>query len=370
LSIAGQRAVARPGPPAKVFWSVGLGAWGRPAADATMAFFLTGSHDVVGVSAATGGVVWKHPTNDADPDVGSGIALTGGVVVAGDYDLTAFDRSTGRRLWKFAPHEGFAPGASLGDAGPQVVLAGSSAGRVHAVDLQSGRARWTALLSDNPNTHVYGPIVAGDLVVATYTTFAAPTTGGVAALDLNTGDERWHVPLPPSSSALIGTGAAGSPLLVDDLVVVCNRDGSVHALRRTDGSAVWRIDGLNLPLIPNSPVPELPGPKPDFRALARSGRRLFAGSLTGYVVAYDLDTRVQRWRHLGAQNGSIGFQMAASDRTLYFPAFSGRLTAVNIADGTERWRYGDHLNRVLWPPALVGTRAYVSGLGSFAALER
>jgi outer membrane protein assembly factor BamB len=335
-----------------------------------MAFFLTRAHDVVGVSTANGGVAWKQATGDDDPPVGSGIVLIGETVVAGDYDLTAYDRASGRPLWKFAPREGFAPGASLGEAGPGAVLAGSSAGFVHAVDLQSGNPWWTARITDQANTHVYAPILAGDLVVAAYTTFTAPTTGGVVALDFHTGEERWHVALPASSNALVGVGAAGSPLLVNDLIVVCNRDGSIHALKRSDGTAVWRIDGLNLPLIPNSPVPEPPGPKPDFRALARSGRRLFAGSLTGYVVAYDLETRAQRWRHLGAQNGSIGFQMAADDRTLYFPAFSGRLTAVSIADGTERWRYGDYLNRVLWPPALVGTRAYVSGLGSFAALDR
>src|SRR5262245_20098286 len=196
LSIAGQRAVARPGPPAKMAWAINLGAWGRPAADATMAFFLTATHDVIGVSAANGGVVWRQATGDADPPVGTGIVLNGETVVAGDYDLTAFDRSSGRRLWKFAPREGFAPGASLGEAGPEVVLAGSSAARVHAVDLQSGQPRWTALLTPNTNTHVYGPIITGDLVVAAYTTFTAPTTGGVVALDFRTGEERWHVALP------------------------------------------------------------------------------------------------------------------------------------------------------------------------------
>jgi outer membrane protein assembly factor BamB len=369
-AIAGQRAVARPGPPAKVAWAVNIGAWGRPAADGTMAFFLTGAHDVVAVSAADGHVVWAQATGDADPDVGTGVNVSGETVVAGDYDLTAYDRASGQLLWKFAPREGYAPGASLGDVRDGVVVTGSSDGRVHAVDLQSGQARWTAVLTANTSTHVYGPIIAGDLVVAGYTTFRAPTTGGVVALDVLTGEARWHVALPASSNPLVGVGAAGSPLRVDDLVVVSNRDGSIHGLRRADGAAVWRIEGLDLPLIPNSPIPEPPGPKPDIRALARSGRRLFAGSLTGHVVAYDLDTRARRWRHLGAQNGSIGFQIAADDRTVYFPAFSGRLTAVRIADGTERWRYGDYLNRVLWPPALVGNRAYVSGLGGFAALEK
>jgi outer membrane protein assembly factor BamB len=335
-----------------------------------MAFFLTGNHDVVAVSAVSGTLVWKQNTGDADPDVGSGVTLAGQMVIVGDYEVTAYDRATGRLRWRFVPPSGFAPGPSLGEGADGLVFAGSSAGRAYGIDLESGRARWATVLTDNVNTLVYPPVVAGDLVVVAYVTFLAPTRGGIVALDLQTGAERWHWPLPPSSNPSIGVGAAGSPLVVDDLVVVSNRDGTIHALRCDDGAPLWSIDGLGLPAIQNSPVLELPGPKPDFRALSRWDRTLYAGSLTGYVTAYDIDTHQRRWRFLGGQNGSIGFQMTADDRTLYVPAFSGRLTAVNTADGTERWRFGDHQNRVLWPPALVGDTAYVSGLGGFSALPK
>ena len=53
LSLAGQRAVARPGPPAKVSWAVNMSAWGRPAADATMAEEINAKVVVARKTAAT-----------------------------------------------------------------------------------------------------------------------------------------------------------------------------------------------------------------------------------------------------------------------------------------------------------------------------
>jgi len=76
----------------------------------------------------------------------------------------------------------------------------------------------------------------------------------------------------------------------------------------------------------------------DFRSLARSGRTLVAGSLTGVVDAYDLTTHEKRWRYSGELNGSIAFALGADERYVYVPYVGGRLVALNIADGTERWR--------------------------------
>jgi len=364
-----RRAVARPGPDASVIWKVDTRAYGHPAADQSTAFFLSAGHEVVAVSTRDGSVRWRQPTGESDPVVGNGVQLAGRTLIAGDYNLTAWDRDTGAFRWRFVPPAGFGPGAYLGAVASDLVFAGSASGHVYAVDVVSGRATWTWSIGGGIATLVYEPVLDRGLLVAAFATMTAPTSGGVVALDASTGAERWRTEFPALPNG-IGVGAAGKPLAVGDLIVVANRDGSIHALARDDGAPVFVIAGLDRRLLPDSPVPGLPGPRPDFRALASSGRSLFAGSLTGYVVAYDLDTRRERWRHLGGQNGSIGFHLAADAQAVYFPAFSGRLTAVSTANGVERWRIGDGLNTFLFPPALAGDRAYATAFTGFYALGR
>jgi outer membrane protein assembly factor BamB len=364
-----QRAVARPGPQASVIWKVDGGAYGHAAVDSSSAYFLSRTHEVTAVDRATGSIRWRRHTGEVDPMVGNGVALASDVVVAGDYDITAWNRTTGAFRWRFVPAVGFGPGAYLGSVTDQTVFAGSGSGQVHAVDTPSGRPRWMAVVEDSVQTVVYEPVLDGDMVFVSYTAMSAPTWGGVVALDASTGHERWRSVLPAASNG-IGVGAAGKPLVVENLVLVANRDGSIHALARLTGVPVWVIPPLGLPLIPNSPVPQPPGPRADFRALARHERTLFAGSLVGYIVAYDLDSRRELWRHMGGQNGSIGFHMAVDAQALYFPSFSGRLTAVSIARGVERWRIGDWQNAIYFPPALSGDVAYASAAGGFYALRR
>ena len=108
----------------------------------------------------------------------------------------------------------------------------------------------------------------------------------------------------------------------------------------------------------------------DYRPLARSGRTLVAGSLTGVVDAYDLSTREKKWRYAGELNGSIAFAIAADERYVYVPYVGGRLVALNIADGTERWRTGNLQAGFVWPPASAGDRIYLAGSGAgFFALR-
>jgi outer membrane protein assembly factor BamB len=333
-----------------------------------MAFFLSAGHEVTAVSSGSGAMLWRRHTGDSDAIVGNGVQLANDTLIVGDYNITAWDRATGAFRWRFVPPVGFAPGAYLGTVTEELVFAGSATGQVYAVDGQSGEARWTRTIGEGARTLVYEPVLDRDLLVAAFATMTSPTTGGIAAFEASTGAERWRAQFPPAANG-IGVGAAGKPLVAGSLVVVSNRDGSIHALGRDDGAPVWSIPGLDVRLLRASPITERPGPRPDFRALTVSAGSLFAGSLFGYVTAYDLDTRKERWRHLGGQNGSIGLHLSASVQTLYFPAFSGRLTAVSTAKGVEQWRIGDGQNTFLFPPALTAGAVYATSFDGFYALR-
>lgn len=364
-----QRAVARPGPKATVLWKIAQPGWGRADADGAMAFFLTDRHDVVGVDAADGNIRWTQRTTDVDPSIGTGVVLAGGTLLAGDYNLHAYVRTSGALRWRFVPSTGFAPGVFLGSATPTVAFAGSGSGDLYAIDLATGLARWTAVVSPF-TTSVFEPVFDGDTVFAGYTTFSAPTSGGVIALDAENGEEKWRASLHAPAGSTLGAGAAGPVVVAGDVVIASNRAGSIDAFSRVDGVPLWSIPALNLPLFPNAPVPELPGPKPDIRALAVSGSTLFAGSSVGYTIAYDLSTRRERWRHMGLQNGSIAVRITADEQCVYVPSFAGRVTAIDVRSGSERWQFGDYLNRAVWPPAVVGDLAYVSAFGGLFQLKR
>jgi outer membrane protein assembly factor BamB len=365
----GRRAVARPGPEASVIWKLAMHAYGHAAADPATAYFLSASHEVVAVSSHDGALRWRQPTGESDPVVGNGVQLAGSTLVAGDYNITAWDRETGTFRWRFVPSRGFGPGAYLGAVNDELVFAGSASGHLYGIELESGRTRWMRTIADGGQTVVYEPVLDRDLLAAAFATIATPTAGGLAVFEALSGRELWRVLFPVSANG-IGVGAAGKPLMVSGLVIVANRDGVIHAFARDTGAPAWTLPALDVRLLPDSPVPAPPGPRPDFRALAASGRALFAGSLFGDVIAYDLDTRQERWRHLGGQNGSIGFHLSADTQTLYFPAFSGRLTAVHTATGVERWRIGDRDNMFLFPPVIAGDVAYATAFTGFYALRR
>src|SRR4029079_4293683 len=126
-----QTKLTKPGPPAVVTWKVVANAWARPAVDGDSVFFLSRQHDVTAVKLTTGAVRWSHKTGEPDAVIGAGITVASGLVVAGDYNVTAFDRTTGETRCRFVPQVGWAPGAYLGGAQDGVVFAGSGAGRVY-----------------------------------------------------------------------------------------------------------------------------------------------------------------------------------------------------------------------------------------------
>ena len=348
-------------PAASPLWHLAGEGRGRPAADWSTAFFLSKRHEVVALHAQSGEVRWRASTGEpGDTTNGSAVALAADIVTAGDYNVVAFDRASGELRWRFEPDDGYGPGIYLGDAIDSAIFTGSPAGRVYAIDARTGSARWTTVIEDDRKTTVFPPVADDDIVIASYTSFTAPNTGGVVALDLATGGIQWRAAFPPVAEKRTATNAAGGPLIVDDAVIATRGDGVIHAFDRGDGTIRWVIAGVNLP---GRTVD-------DYRPLARSGRTLVAGSLTGVVDAYDLSTREKKWRYAGELNGSIAFAIAADERYVYVPYVGGRLVALNIADGTERWRTGNLQAGFVWPPASAGDRIYLAGSGAgFFALR-
>jgi outer membrane protein assembly factor BamB len=346
-------------PPSATWRVVGEGR-GLPAADASTVYFLGKRHTVVAIDRVTGAVRWRQSTaGPGETTMGSSVVIAGAVVAAGDHGIVGLERSTGVIRWRFDLPDGSAMGPYLGTAAEGLVFTGSTAGRVYAIDAGRGALSWAAPVSDN--TTVYQPVVDGDELAAGYTTFDSPRAGGLMTVDLRTGRERWRVEFARSDGRSHDSGWAGGPLFVDRLVVAASADGTIHGFDRETGTRLWVLPGVD------SPVAREYGAQGDFRPLARSGRRLLAGSLTGRLVAFDLDTKKEVWRYTSRATGAIAFRLASDDRTVFVPFVEGCLAAVDAATGRERWR--TRMGGFRWPPLIDRDRLLVAAsVDGFLAL--
>jgi outer membrane protein assembly factor BamB len=177
--------------------------------------------------------------------------------------------------------------------------------------------------------------------------------------------ERWRSPFPRPSNGSLGSNAAGNPLLVDDMVIASTGYGFIYAFNRVDGSIRWSI-----PKLSGLPPDYAVSPDFDFRPLARTGRLLFAGSLTGILAAYDVETRREVWRRAGPRYISVAFNISSDEHLVYAPYLGGSLVAFDGLTGVERWRTGDKAGAFSFAPLAAGNRLYVASSASgFYALR-
>lgn len=391
-----------------IVWHRGEEGHGKPVVAGDAVYFLTRAHGVLAVRAGSGHTLWQQstggpaaapqpgaipPSGDAtrhsdaspygdalqygnalqysDATSGSTLVIAGAVLVAGDYNLTAFDRVTGARRWQFAPTLGHAPGLFLGEQANGLVYTGSGAGRLHAVVAASGELAWSALAATTTASSVFAPVTDGHIVAAAYTEFTRPASGGVSCFDASTGRLLWRSAFRPAADPLLGTGAAGGPLLYDGVVLAARGDGGIVAFDRRTGIVRWTLPSIDtVPAVLRGPFPlPPPGSSPDYRPLALSGAVLVAGSLKGDVVAWDLRTRRERWHVLDPSLGSVAYGLSVDRDVVYAPFGAGRQVALSVLTGRERWRTADG-DRFFWPAASDGRRVFMGGAGGLRAVWR
>ena len=328
-------------------WYVAGEARGTPGSFEHTAFFLSRRHELLAIHIDSGRVIWRRPTHGpGTATAGTSIVVTPTTVIAGDGALLAFTHG-GVERWRFDPRDDGNVGMYLGEHEGDLVVTGSSSGRLWAVDAESGTTRWSLDLSERTRPIVFAPIVSQGTVFAAFRAPDELRPGGLVAVDLATGRELWRRPL----------AFAGGPLAAGPIVLVTDQHGTIHAFDRQSGVPRWRLPAAS----------RTPWQGPDFRSLAVSGSLLIAGSLTGEVTAYDLTTRRERWRRV-PMTASIVFGIAADAQSVYVPYLAGRLIALDAGRGEERWRTESDTVGFSWKPLVVAGRllAASSNAGFFA----
>ncbi|MEM7242586.1 MAG: PQQ-binding-like beta-propeller repeat protein [Pseudomonadota bacterium] len=188
--------------------------------------------EVLLLNAATGTVIWRH---DAEASFSAPPAFAGDRIIAisGDNRARALTRSNGRIAWSQDSDD--AGTAVLGTAAP--AIAGNIAiipfnrGEVKAVDINTGIARWSQVLTGkrvgiargNISAITTDPVIVGQIV------YVGTQAGRIAAINLATGERIWTA----------REGAVGPIWPAGNALFVLGDEGSVQRLNTSDGRVVW-----------------------------------------------------------------------------------------------------------------------------------
>ncbi len=226
-----------------------------------------------------------------------------------------------KRLWTFRGEgTALAPavaagGLALWTAQAEGGTAGRESGTLYAVDLATGRLRWS-----HPVRGVGA--VGGAAVHGGRVFLGAPAT----ALDLATGRVLW--------TARVGDAPLGTPTLspAGDVVYAGalsadGKRGSVVALAAADGRVRWRAElGKDETLM-------------FLDRIWTAGPLLVVPSLSGKVIALDAATGAERWRFApeAPRLGSVTVQ----DGRVYLALQNGQVVVLDAATGRPVARFSD-----------------------------
>jgi polyvinyl alcohol dehydrogenase (cytochrome) len=209
--------------------------------------------------------VWNAPTVDAKRHAiyfGTGEAATGPAPITSDA-VVAVDINTGKLLWSHqvqdndvflvgcggankpenCPKEdgpdydiGNSPILKTLENGKRILVAGMKNGVVFAVDPdRKGAPVWKVNVSPNPASGIIWGGAADDKTV-----YYGLTGGGVAAVQLATGEKTWFNPLPPPGRGRSANSAAVTA--IPGAALSGSRNGTLYALASADGHVLWQFN--------------------------------------------------------------------------------------------------------------------------------
>lgn len=334
-------------------FATGKGVFSTPVVDGDGTAYVGSADHFFYAIRADGSLAWKVATGEVI-DSAALLDDRGRVYVpSGDGHLYAFDRATGRELWRFRAHtpeqvealhgievynldwwEGNV--AILPDG---TLLAGNDNSLYYRLDRDSG-ADLGHLVSNElgwslpaVNTRT-GRVFLGSMFVALRNLFA---------FDPRTGERLW-------SSGGLGSVAA-SPLLTsasaDGAVVAAGFDGYVRAFSQQSGRQIWKFATRDH--VYASPA-------------QLSDGRIVAASTDGTVYALEPEDGSLAWAFDTLEPIRSSPAVDGEDH-VYVGAGDGRLLALD-PDGALRWSYrcsGDDRNDLNGSPALGPDGVYVGG---------
>jgi polyvinyl alcohol dehydrogenase (cytochrome) len=225
------------------------------------------------LSGPAGAAIWNSPTIDVKRNalyVGTGDAYTEPAAKTSDAIL-ALDLDTGKMLWSFqdirndswmvgcdgkhivgnCPEElgpdydfSVSPMLRTLSNGRQFLVVSGKSGYVLALDPdKKGAVLWKTPLFEKPPSYS-GLIVFGGASDEQSAYFALNQVGGVAAVDMVTGERKWFTPLAPADNPgeAPRPGQSAAVTAIPGVVFSGGWDGRLRAVATGNGSVLWEFN--------------------------------------------------------------------------------------------------------------------------------
>ncbi|MBM3157581.1 MAG: hypothetical protein FJ004_09915 [Chloroflexi bacterium] len=237
--------------------------------------------------------------------------------------------------------------ALIGCAGPRgwpgtyaeddVLYAGSSDGRVLALNPDSGSRKWEWSPSVTQSAG-FGACLGGGSGLVSGMSYETPTvwegtvyiaayTGRVYAIDAASGVEKWSY---DAESAIAGGVAIGN-----DMVFVGSSNGKLSALDAQGGSLKWTFASHNR--IWTTPVV--------------ADGTVYFGSLDHYIYALNASDGTEKWKY--ETGGSVASTPLIVDGIVYVGSFDNKFYAIDANEGTVLWVF-EGAGNWYWAEAIYG----------------
>ena len=216
-------------------------------------------------------------------------------------------RPDGTLAWEFQGAGPFGPPAVDGDT----VYVGSSDGRLYAIAIPTGKARWTYKAEEDLTTR---PAIAHGLV------YVASLQDSLFCVDAATGAWKWHHRRETKATNGFTIYGAASAVAGADAVYAAYSDGFAAALDPRTGAARWERQ-----IAPGDAHLDVDG-------IALDGGRLYAAAYSGAVLAVDARTGEVVWKAKAP-----GASRVVTAAGLVIAVTPTSVLAVSLADGAAVW---------------------------------
>ena len=279
-------------------------------------------------------------TYDAGDIIESSAAIAGGVVYVGTgkSELIAVDLQTGKLKWSYKTPEAIGESSpAIGAGGLGLVFVGDLSGVFHAVDAATGKGIWSYKTDAEIKS---SPVIVGDrALIGSY-------DGALYCFNARDGKTIWKFKTENYVHC--------TPSVANGVAYIAGCDEVFHGVRISDGREVLRMPGIGNTA--SSP--------------ALVGNLVYFGNFSNEVLSLNLRTRRRAWvyTHPKRQFPFYSSPAFAEGRI----ALGGRdklVHCINAATGKAVWTFTTRA-RVESSPAISGGRVYVgSNDGRFYVLD-
>jgi len=272
---------------------------------------------------------WTYKADDQEAaSISGSAAIVGGVAYVGDSRgvLHAVNLATGKAKWTYKASDGI-------EASPLVydgkVMLGDLGGTFHCVSAADGKKLWSFDSESNIHSSAnlagegkYARVIFGD------------DGSNVICLSIADGSKTWE--------QSTGDRVNGAPAIGFGAAFVSGCDAHLHAMKLTDGSEQFSADvGA---ICPGAP--------------AILDDRIVIGTDGGHVVCFSSAGK-QLWEFEGIDDNAMVYSSpAVADGIVVVGARDRKVHALDLATGKQKWEFTTH-GDVDSSPAISGGRVFI-----------